>query len=92
MPIPETKPCREGLERTYNELLPAINQAGAALPPHPLERNMHLDPDFEFLTYGDRAAKGRQLKSKLRKHDLVVFYSGLGAAIHELWCTRSSEF
>jgi hypothetical protein len=38
---------------------------------------MHLDPDFEFLTYGDVGERrGRDLSS-FDSGDLVVFYSGL---------------
>ena len=38
---------------------------------------MHLDPDFEFLTYGDDGnRRGASIKS-LTENDLLVFYAGL---------------
>ncbi|MCA9282451.1 MAG: hypothetical protein H6812_00595 [Phycisphaeraceae bacterium] len=42
-----------------------------------LDKTMHLDPDFEHLTYGDMGARrGRQL-AQFNRDDLLVFYSGL---------------
>jgi hypothetical protein len=38
---------------------------------------MHLDPDFRYLTYGDRGAKGRQMSENLDRGDLLIFYAGL---------------
>jgi hypothetical protein len=38
---------------------------------------MHLDPDFEHLTYGDGGSRANQIKGKLKRRDLLVFYSGL---------------
>jgi hypothetical protein len=60
-------------------LAPALTHLGQSLPGHLSDRMMHLDPDFEFLTYGDRGAKGRQIASTLGGGDLIVFYSGLRA-------------
>jgi hypothetical protein len=46
-------------------------------------KNMHLDPDFNHLTYGDKTCKdgkniecGKQI-SKMQKGDILAFYSGL---------------
>ena len=50
---------------------------GCSLPPHLAAQNMHLDPDFEHLTYGDRGTKGKQLSTTLQRDDLLVFYSRL---------------
>ncbi len=42
-----------------------------------LGRPMHLDPDYEHLTYGDWGdARGRDLRH-FESDDLIVFYSGL---------------
>jgi hypothetical protein len=79
VPIPESKPLRDGFARPYSMLVPALANLGQSLPAHLSDRTMHLDPDFEFLTYGDRGAKGRQLASTLGRGDLIVFYSGLRA-------------
>jgi hypothetical protein len=38
---------------------------------------MHLDPDFEHLTYGDQGERGKQLLAKVGAGDLLVFYAGL---------------
>jgi len=40
-------------------------------------RHMHLDPDFEHLTYGDQGERAKQLQANLRIGDLIVFYAGL---------------
>jgi hypothetical protein len=45
---------------------------------------MHLDPDFEHLTYGDRGNKGAQLARLLGPDDIIAFYSGLR-------CVRSGD-
>lgn len=37
---------------------------------------MHLDPDFEHLTYGDQGERAKQLSS-LKPSDLIVFYAAL---------------
>jgi hypothetical protein len=43
-----------------------------------LERSeMHLDPDFEHLTYGDRGDRRGAGMSEMTEGDLVVFYAGL---------------
>lgn len=46
-------------------------------------KSMHLDPDFNFLTYGDKTCKngksierGKQI-SKMQKGDILAFYSAL---------------
>jgi hypothetical protein len=67
----------------------ALHAFGIALPPHLAKRNMHLDPDFEHLTYGDRGAKGRQLANTVSGGDLLIFYAGLkdvtsGAIVYAL--------
>jgi hypothetical protein len=38
---------------------------------------MHLDPDFDHLTYGDQGRRAKQLKANLRTGDLLVFYASL---------------
>lgn len=77
VPIPETKPNRPGHERLYTEMSPSLTGLGVSLPAHFASARMHLDPDFEHLTYGDRGAKGKQIADVLGAGDLLVFYSGL---------------
>jgi hypothetical protein len=88
VPIPEKRKLRfrSGLERRYGEVLPALHRICSnqgcefrhlRFPPGLLEAPMHLDPDFECLTYGNPAnTKGRALQG-LQAGDLVVFYAGL---------------
>jgi Nucleotide modification associated domain 3 len=38
---------------------------------------MHLDPDFDNLTYGDQGERANQLRRKLSQGDRIIFYSGM---------------
>jgi hypothetical protein len=38
---------------------------------------MHLDPDFETLTYGDNGLRRGKEIAKLQENDVLVFYAGL---------------
>ena len=77
VPIPESKAQRPGLTTPYSSLIPALAKFGVSLPSHLITRAMHLDPDFEFLTYGDRGNKGRQISSIVRSGDMLLFYTAL---------------
>lgn len=74
--VPEFNP-REGFERPYSLLSPFLARWNAALPEWLANGHMHLDPDFGHLTYGDRNQRAKQIKSKVGKNDLLVFYAGL---------------
>lgn len=89
VPIPEKRGTafKPGLERSYREILPALRRFSArfrldlendlGFPQSLLNRSMHLDPDFECLTYGDNGdARGAGIKG-LSEGDLLVFYAGL---------------
>jgi Nucleotide modification associated domain 3 len=87
VPIPENQKPLPGLVRPFDEVLPALQAFSSELqskdaegPEFPrvlLGCPMHLDPDFQNLTYGDNGdARGAKVKS-LKKDDLVVFYAGL---------------
>lgn len=76
VPIVETKPLRPNLERKFTELLPHLHALGEELPLHLTTKNMHLDPDFEFLTYGDQGQRAKQIQ-RLGEGDLIVFYASL---------------
>jgi hypothetical protein len=88
VPIPEKAgtPFQPGLERPYAELLPTLRGFSEQHEllhehcgfPHDLSNaTMHLDPDFEHLTYGDNGdRRGVEIKD-LGSGDLVVFYAGL---------------
>jgi hypothetical protein len=77
VPIPEPEPLVVGLETPYERWAPAVERLGARLPGALLERPAHADPDFANLTYGDRRERGRQIREKLERGDLIVFYAGL---------------
>lgn len=89
VPIPEGTKSQfyRGMGRTFREVVPAIvgflRKHGAGdlqslrWPRELNDRYMHLDPDFEHLTYGNRDnAKGTKFRN-LQRDDLIVFYSGL---------------
>jgi len=89
VPIPERPGTQfhAGLERRYGELLPALDRfcrlhnrdlsGDLRFPTSLLDHPMHLDPDFECLTYGDDGSRrGAQIAS-MKDGDLLVFYGGL---------------
>ncbi len=74
---------RPGLGRRFDELEPARaafcarHGVDVTWPAELAERWVHLDPDFETLTYGDHGARrGKQIRG-LANGDLLVFYAGL---------------
>ncbi len=96
VPIPESSPQRPGQATPYELVRPALARFSEAhpdappravlLPPELARGNMHLDPDFGELTYGDTERRGRGL-ADLEARDVVVFYAGLrpvGPCAHAL--------
>ena len=77
VPIPEAREVRAGLEKPYRSIEPALVSFGRDLPAHLQGRGMHLDPDFEHLTYGDRGGRAKQIRAGLGCGDMIVFYAGL---------------
>lgn len=89
VPIPERRgtPFHPGLERCYGEVLPPLHyfcsEHGCDLyrdlrfPQQLLEHPMHLDPDFECLTYGDEGSRRGAGMVNMVQGDLLVFYGGL---------------
>lgn len=77
VPIPETGAVRAGMAQPYSLVTPALHSFGAVLPKKLSKRNMHLDPDFAYLTYGDQGQRALQIKTHLARGDLIVFYAGL---------------
>jgi Nucleotide modification associated domain 3 len=76
VPIPEGKAVREGLNRPYTELTTLLRDFKLEVPDHLVGRDMHLDPDFEHLSYGDQGQRARQIRG-LQIDDYIVFYAGL---------------
>jgi Nucleotide modification associated domain 3 len=77
VPIPETHPVHAGLDKPYSALAPVLSSFGSSLPAHLCAKQMHLDPDFARLTYGDQGGRARQLRACLSAGDLLVFYASL---------------
>ncbi len=75
--IPEQVETHAGLEKPYETLAPALARFGVSLPGHLRAGHMHLDPDFDHLTYGDSGRKAAQIRSTLGQGDYAVFYAGL---------------
>jgi hypothetical protein len=89
VPIPEKQEPLKDFVRLYDEIMPALASFSSdlqltddlmwTLPDDLPGRPMHLDPDFEHLTYGDNGAnRGAKLK-RFSDGDLLVFYAGLRA-------------
>lgn len=88
VPIPERATSfQPGCERRYDEVVDPLagflsgcgaNGVASRFPLDPMRgRAMHLDPDFEHLTYGDVGAwRGSHIRT-LSSGDLLVFYAGL---------------
>src|SRR5258708_516466 len=75
--IPECSRSHPGLNKPYARVRTALAELGTTLPPHLARRNMHLDPDFNHLTYGDGGERARQIHAKVGPGDLLVFYAGM---------------
>jgi hypothetical protein len=75
--IPETCPVHAGMQKPYSALAPLVSKFGKTLPQHLHRQHMHLDPDFEHLTYGDQGERAKQLRANLVAGDLLVFYASL---------------
>ncbi|HEC02636.1 MAG TPA: hypothetical protein ENI81_03775 [Phycisphaerales bacterium] len=79
VPIPEepNKEIKQGMERPYTQVSEVLPKFDIQLPTHLGRRRMHLDPDFENLTYGDQGCKGCRIWKKKDKLDFLVFYAAL---------------
>jgi hypothetical protein len=65
------------MEKPYSALAPVLSKFGVTLPVHLRAHHMHLDPDFDHLSYGDQGERANQLRTKLSQGDRIVFYSGM---------------
>lgn len=95
VPIPDDHDVKwhPGCERRYSEVRPVVDAflakrnvapVGDFKMPRELDAfPMHLDPDFEHLTYGDVGDKRGAGLRTLRENDLVVFYAGLRSTRRE---------
>jgi hypothetical protein len=79
-PIPEDKRIEPGMETPYLDIIPALQRFNVQLPPHLGQSQMHLDPDFEHLTYGDENNRARQIQNIWNQNvrpTFLVFYAGM---------------
>ena len=94
VPIPEKlgTTFHPGLERRYGEVLPALHRfcgvhnrdlfSDLQFPLDLLHHPVHLDPDFECLTYGDVGNRRGSEMVNMSEGDLLVFYSGMRPIHH----------
>ncbi len=75
--IPESSPRHPSLNKPYSALGLPLASFGVTLPPHLSAQDMHLDPDFDHLTYGDQGERAKQIRTKVGPGDLLVFYAGM---------------
>lgn len=75
--IPESFPIHAGLNKPYASVESPLARLNATLPPHLSGQDMHLDPDFNHLTYGDQGERAKQIRTKVGNGDLLVFYAGM---------------
>ncbi len=90
VPIPDgaKKEYTPNNARKYGEIIAPLakfaedcNVTDLRCPETLRQRKMHLDPDFDHLTYGDNGARRGSRIAKLESNDLLVFYSGLRSII-----------
>jgi len=91
VPIPENESIgafQPGCARGFNEFIPQLEDFSQRFqfdldgemhfPRRKLlDRFMHLDPDFEHLTYGDDGNRRGKVLRTLAEGDLLVFYAGM---------------
>lgn len=84
IPIPESGGTlfKSGLARKYTEIQPAFDTfsrkyaTSLTFPSNLMNYDMHLDPDFEHLTYGDQGERRGAGIARLGKGDVLAFYAG----------------
>ena len=90
IPIPENKKheLKENQTFPYNYFISDLKKFSLnnslydkneiSLPKYLHGLNTHLDPDFNYLTYGDNGVRrGNKLINQFQKDDFIVFYAGL---------------
>jgi len=77
VPIPESGSCHPGVNTPYSTWSRYLTGSWPSLPARLLGLDMHLDPDFGHLTYGDQGERANQIVANVGPGDLLVFYAGL---------------
>jgi hypothetical protein len=84
IPIPENQDVKQEFITKYDALIPLINKfaiqhgvdfSSLSFPYDLYGKNMHMDPDFAFLTYGDNSVGRGSRLAELSPGDFIVFYS-----------------
>jgi hypothetical protein len=77
-----------GNRHSYGEIASGLRRfstkhglTGLNLPKELKSRAMHLDPDFDSLTYGDNGTRRGARIAKLGEDDLLVFYASLRSIV-----------
>jgi hypothetical protein len=77
VPIPEGAPSPQ-LARPFTEVLASLARFQNAKLPEPLHgQMMHLDPDFDSLTYGDNGERRGRGVAALSRGDFIAFFASL---------------
>jgi hypothetical protein len=91
VPIPDGagKEYTPGNMRRYDEIIAPLAEfaersgvSGLCCPDALRQRSMHLDPDFDYLTYGDNGLRHGVRVATLGPNDVLAFYAGL-RSIHD---------
>ena len=87
VPIPESEELASDLERGYGEIIPKLvrfsEKRGKDIdrdlrfPRDLYNQNMHLYPDFDFLTYGDVGTSRGSEITYMKEGDIIAFYCSL---------------
>ena len=89
LPIPQDDhQFNDGMRTTFDNVKPHFdawcqkNETGFRFPSHLVGRDCHLDPDFEYSSYGDQST-GRGLRVvELKRGDIIAFFASF-KPIHE---------
>lgn len=86
VPIPEERAARPELATPYTTVDSSlwafatgrvVDSKACGIPADLVGRNMHLDPDFKRLSYGNNPNSRGDIINSLAADDVVVFYAGL---------------
>jgi Nucleotide modification associated domain 3 len=72
-----SRQLRSSFARYYDEFVPVAASFDEQLPRALLGMPTHLDPDFDYLTYGDQGQRGKRIVTLLKAGDLLAFFAAL---------------
>lgn len=71
----------DGISAPLSKFAETCGVKGLRCPTTLRRRTMHLDPDFDYLTYGDNGVRRGASIATLGPDDLLVFYAGLRSVL-----------